>query len=383
MKIVQKMLFGAIVGLFVKNMALCGIDASKPVNEQHPQRTETNTQQQPQILVNAILHSIENMDYHIISLSAVLKSGVVTFQGSLESLFQQIKKNVPKNKTTFVIFSEMFFSSTPLETKHVKPIIEECKKLTSQNQRLFVCVNFLHKFSERPSWLPEEGINSRNKSIKYINTLANPLDSNELVSIFWPEKTNSYKISNYSLIIWNGKPISFYRKSTYCKEADSECIANNNGKWSAGDSTYEFGDWQIHSLCSEDPYQNIFTRLFHSGLISLRICFDVSDTIDDSPLCSKNNAVCFIQANGVPQIAHNFSLSGIQKETCRFVGSAPDKCCFIVSDSHTGKNFGNYMVLRLPDEDDGKNIKHPIKSFSLPYNDENDFISVFDRKKLK
>ncbi|MDR2782144.1 MAG: hypothetical protein LBB21_06895 [Holosporaceae bacterium] len=224
---------------------------------------------------NEVKTAVESRDVRIVFLSAK-KDGVnIPGPENVDSFFLWLKDQIPKDgKVTFVLFSETFFSSDPLDTDRVQSVIDKIKKLSENHPRTFFIVNFLHRFenSNRPVWLPDTGISTPNQSTDLITSDCYPAS---IVSMFWPNPMKGLRVANYSLLIWNKECIAFYRKSTYFRECENLCVADGN---SAGSHTYEFGDWVSHTTTVENSGERKMYNVLFEGnnpLVMMRICSDV------------------------------------------------------------------------------------------------------------
>lgn len=82
-----------------------------------------------------------------------VKKGVLQFLTKLG----RFPKKFNDKKWTFVVFSEMFFSSThALDTQSIQELLRYCNLLTQKHNKLIVVINFLHAFNnkKRPHWMP-------------------------------------------------------------------------------------------------------------------------------------------------------------------------------------------------------------------------------------
>jgi hypothetical protein len=110
-------------------------------------------------------------------------------------------------------------------------------------------------------------------------------------------KSSNFRFSNCTFIIWNGVPISCYRKTTY-KEEDDELVATGY--------SYDFGDWKSYPTPelqnASDDHREI-AKLFNSGkqqVIAARTCYDMNRT----PKLSKQIKLLILTADDSPDASH-------------------------------------------------------------------------------
>lgn len=160
-------------------------------------------------------------------------------------------------------------------------------------------INFLFTFknSNRPPWLPD---NTRDKDeiqkdrifcsaapekIQNIGIITNILEGND------------NRLVNCSILIWNGQPISYYRKSTYCREKDKLIISSAaDGSLAAGDYKYEFGDFKDHIVPGlQGEYSTMAQQLIDGKILTSRICYDLNE-----PYELPEGNLLIINSNGIP-----------------------------------------------------------------------------------
>jgi hypothetical protein len=233
-----------------------------------------------------------------------------------------------KEKWTIIVSSETFFSDEPLDSAELEKIMKGCGLLTEKYKNLAISVNFLHKYRG------ESNTSSRRTPIceDFIATV----DKTELLQ----NRSSDLRFSNCSLIMWNGVPISCYRKTTYFKEGEDPKSKTDIVREGYG---YDFGDWKSYptpELADASDDHKEFAALFNSGkkqIIVSRICADMNFTpnlsssvklliltADDSPGISRwkskigDATVCVSDANkGCSMV-----ISGNEKEA-ELVGNAP------------------------------------------------------------
>jgi hypothetical protein len=187
----------------------------------------------------------------------------------------------------------------------VNDIIVKCREFTRANRKVFIHINFLFNFqnSHRPQWFPETGTDTSVVSKDRIKCTA-PEACWPLISSAHRTTINN-RISNCSVLIWDGEPISYYRKSTYCNEADSLIIAHNGTNFIVGSHKYEFGDFKDHIVPNLGKnHLGIAKMLFDKSickkpLISTKICYD----LNVMPNIGNNVSLLIINANEAPNIA--------------------------------------------------------------------------------
>jgi hypothetical protein len=114
-------------------------------------------------------------------------------------------------------------------------------------------------------------------------------------------RSSDWRFSNCSFVIWNGVPISCYRKTTYREEVEEpegkiDIVRQGYG--------YDFGNWKSYptpelSHASDDHKK--FARLFNTGrkqIIASRICSDLSHM----QTLSKSIKLLIVQADSSPEI---------------------------------------------------------------------------------
>lgn len=234
-------------------------------------------------------------------------------EAKINEIFEKIAKNLQNNNEwTFVIFSENFFGDTnALDDRKVRYIVSKCNELTGSRDKVIVHATFLHEFNI-------------NNSVNWLKNYQMPTDLNRkrvinsrnitLSSLGYGLNSNNH-VANYSLIVWKGRPISIYRKSTYCNESNDifkeyyeeiGCCCCFEHNFNQEFSVYEFGDFQVHSLVSEDSEYSQMANIFSgSYYVTSRICSDLNfpDTIhygntkmlilpaDEAPEWSKDNLI--------------------------------------------------------------------------------------------
>jgi hypothetical protein len=138
-----------------------------------------------------------------------------------------------------------------------------CRLLTEKYQKLIISVNFLHKYEGKSSTFSRRTPISKD----FISGRGNPaLQRN---------KSSNLRFSNCSLVLWNGVPVSCYRKTTYTEEGD-DLVASGYG--------YDFGDFKSYPTpelqAASDEHREI-AQLFNTGkqqIIAARTCYDMNRT---------------------------------------------------------------------------------------------------------
>jgi predicted amidohydrolase len=186
-----------------------------------------------------------------------------------------------KEKWTIIVFSETFFSDDPWDSAELEKVMKLCRTLTEKYNNLVISVNFLHKY---------QGVSNTPSRRAPINEgFVATADKAKLLQ----NRLSDFRFSNCSLIVWNGVPISCYRKTTYLKE-DDELVASGYG--------YDFGDWKSYptlELAEASDDHKEFAALFNSGrkqIVASRICSDLNFIL---PL-SKSIKLLIIQADDAP-----------------------------------------------------------------------------------
>jgi hypothetical protein len=105
--------------------------------------------------------------------------------------------------------------------------------------------------------------------------------------------SSNFRFSNCTFIVWNGVPISCYRKTTY-KEEGNDFLENGYG--------YDFGDWKSYPTPelqnASDAHKEI-AKLFNSGknqIVAARTCYDMNRT----PKLSKQIKLLILTADDPP-----------------------------------------------------------------------------------
>ena len=186
-----------------------------------------------------------------------------------------------------------------------RTIIEKCNVFTRKYDKVLIHINFLHSFDnqDRPAWLPEKGIDTEDihpDRIMCSNGVIFESDASKS-AIFKYDDGKNNRIANYSLLIWNGEPIVFYRKSTYCNEANVLVIKYEPTlqKFQTGDYLYEFGNFRedvVDGLTND--HKKIADALLLDGFFKTRICYDLN-VIENF---GSSTMLLIINANEAPNI---------------------------------------------------------------------------------
>lgn len=257
----------------------------------------------------------------------------------LSNLIDQTMKILDQKKWTIVVFSEHFFSSNSLDSFAVNEIIKCCSILTGKYKRLIICINFLQKYNFL-FHLYDRVYSPPSRSYLFAPPLPpslNPVEADcciiskkEEVKAQLLSETNRYnhfRFSNYSLVIWNGVPVSIYRKTVYHTEQDDLASIGYG---------FDFGNWKSHptiELSTASQEHKNFAKLFNAQepLIAIRICADMLYT----PSLSKKTKLLIVQANGLPP-------GDIWKSI-----DIPTPCtCCVVDTSEFGMFIANYEQLK-------------------------------------
>jgi hypothetical protein len=197
------------------------------------------------------------------------------------------------SKWTILVFQEAFFSKMhALDNYMVKAIVEYCNKLTINNPKLIIVVNFLHEFEDekRLPWLldymPSEKCFASTSILINENTpllfpyhhhirkqaaeeiIYTPLfvSGNQKPKDFCLQ--GEHRLANYSLVIHKGIPIAVYRKSFYTEEKNSLIDKGY---------VYEFGDFIVHPTprVAHSPFFDILFNPAHQ-ICRMFICGDLN-----------------------------------------------------------------------------------------------------------
>jgi hypothetical protein len=157
-----------------------------------------------------------------------------------------------------------------------------CRLLTEKYQKLIISVNFLHKYEGRSRTFSRRAPISKD----FISGRGNPA--------LRRNKSSNLRFSNCSLVLWNGVPISCYRKTTYTEEGD-DLVASGYG--------YDFGDFKSYPTpelqAASDEHKKI-AKLFNSGrkqIIAAKTCSDIAFT----PKLSNKIKLLILTADGSPR----------------------------------------------------------------------------------
>lgn len=286
-------------------------------------------------------------------LCAVYSKQGVEDEHLCERLISRTGKIPNLEKWTVIVFSEHFFSSAQaLDSASVNEIIRCCNVLTTRHKHLIICINFFQKYNflfhlydrvygyhSRPYLFspplppslapvnPAECIQSRKPEVK-----------TELLSE--RNRYSLFRFANYSLVMWNGVPISIYRKTIYHTEQDSLASVGYG---------FDFGNWKNYptiELHNASPEHKEFAKLFNGPepLVTIRICADMLH----APLLSPKTKLLIIQANGLPT-------------RCAWESVTTPTTCCIVDTSNFGMFTATYDTLRS-----GKYKKYNFKKNTFP-----------------
>ncbi len=249
-------------------------------------------------------HSIESGDLNAITINRNCSGNIIGKPSiDIEQILNKIKEIIPqKQKWTFLIFSETFFGNNAIMTENeVQNIVKKCNEFSKLYPKVLLHINFLHKFNnnKRPPWLPLQGIQVTDINLDRIT--CNNIPEPDKKNIFKYNDEAKSRISNYSILICRGCPILFYRKSTYCNEANFQIVKydSETKKFQAGDCLYEFGDFQSHIIDNlDEEHQNLADTLINNKLICTRICYDLNKMNE----LGTNTKLLIINANEAPNI---------------------------------------------------------------------------------
>lgn len=218
----------------------------------------------------------------------------------IQFFLDNLKNNLAKfndKKWTFIVFSEMFFSSThALDTQSIQGLLGYCSLLTRRYERLIVVVNFLHAFNNevRPHWMPH--------NFSTIPLSKDFIDGPSDKLMIRGRRNCLNHLANYSLVFWKGMPISCYRKTTYCNE--------NNALIDQKEYAYEFGDFESYEPFSFFPDHK---HNFQSGHKQIGLLFNdkanrsiVTRVCADSifmPNLQLWEKLLLLSANGCPSVS--------------------------------------------------------------------------------
>jgi predicted amidohydrolase len=190
-----------------------------------------------------------------------------------------------REKWTIIVFSETFFSDEPCDDAEIEQFMRLCRLLTEKHQKLIISVNFLHKYEGKSSTFSRRTPISKD----FISGRGNPaLQRN---------RQSNLRFSNCSLILWNGVPISCYRKTTYTKEGD-DLVSEGYG--------YDFGDFKSYptpELQAVSEAHKEIAKLFNSGrkqIIAAKTCSDIAFI----PSLSKLIKLLILTADGSPNVIY-------------------------------------------------------------------------------
>jgi hypothetical protein len=243
--------------------------------------------------------AIITKNVNIVSVKRFLHIGMNIFsfnEAKINEIFEKIAEKITptENKWTLVVFSEYFFGEiNPLNNNEVNYIVGKCNELTNRYEKVIIHINFLHTFNtidaQCPEWVKYNYIPIANAEIgnRLINT-----DQNMILPVT-AERT--HRGSNYSLVIWNDLPISIYRKSTYCNEANAIFNSAN------ASHAYEFGDFLSHQLGREGIHQQI-ADIFagDASLVITRICADMNREAFLTDQHLRQNGILILPAKEAP-----------------------------------------------------------------------------------
>jgi hypothetical protein len=212
----------------------------------------------------------------------------------IDEIFGRIREKIVSGELMLIIFSESFFGDTKAsDNERINYIMEKCRQLTKDFTKIILHLSFLHEFrvDESPIWLQQYNpISAEEIPSRLINTTqhAEFLRANE---------TNQNRIANYSLVIWNGLPITIYRKSTYCEEAEK----NVNPVSGVATHAYEFGDFKSHILVTNGIFKQM-AEIFAStnSAVITRMCSDMNHRFLNT-LPKNRETLLILPANEAPK----------------------------------------------------------------------------------
>lgn len=249
--------------------------------------------------------AIENDDFNAIAINRNCSGIIGQPSTDIDLIFKKVEESIVLSKWTFIVFSETFFGNTPvINHDTVCKIVTTCNNFSKKHPNVFIHINFLHTFhnKNRPPWLPERGIDTADIHPNRIICAGTTFENDAAkVAIFKYNDRKDNRISNYSLLIWNEKPIVFYRKSTYCNEANASVIKYEptSQKLQAGDYLYEFGDFRENAVDGlTGDYKAIADTLLRDGFFKTRICYDLNEMAG----FDSSTKILIINANEAPSI---------------------------------------------------------------------------------
>lgn len=277
MKFIRKLLFVGIICIFGNvDKHLYGMESSS---------SSSVVEVDEDALSNELGIAVTNKDINVIAVKRFLLIGQDIYifnRDKIDEIFGEIQEKIIPNKWTLLIFSEYFFGKQALDNSTVKYIVEKCRELTESHKKLIVHVNFLHKFdisdADCPLWVKHEYIPISDADIgdRLINA---PQGCIFLAA----NASNTRRVANYSLIIWNKVPISIYRKSTYCNEANDMISCGR-----LDIHAYEFGNFETKKLITDSEPGGKIASFFAGDTQSFvtRICADMNkkDFLTDAHL---------------------------------------------------------------------------------------------------
>jgi hypothetical protein len=116
-------------------------------------------------------------------------------------------------------------------------------------------------------------------------------------------RSSDLRFSNCSRIVWNGVPISCYRKTTYQKEGEGKKKEEDFINSGYG---YDFGDWKSYptpKLSEASGDHKEFAAFFNSGkkqMVASRTCSDMNFT----PELPKSIKLLILTADDSPNASH-------------------------------------------------------------------------------
>jgi hypothetical protein len=244
-------------------------------------------------LISGLEEAIKNQNINIICLTRHPSwgSGILPLSDKqIDGIFQKIQQKLGSesfaSRWTFVIFSECFWGMfNPLKDETVLYIVEKCKFLTKNHNKVIIHITFTHSFCKsipKCEWLHgyciDGGINPSERITR--TSLKKPFKA--------ATEQDDLRLSNYSLMFYKENPISIYRKSTYHQEAD-DLISENR-------YVYEFGNFNDLTIADNFLAKQLIGK---SKMITTRICSDMNDSFLQT-IQLKNKGILFIPAQGVP-----------------------------------------------------------------------------------
>jgi hypothetical protein len=219
-------------------------------------------------------------------------------QITLDEILDEIVVSAPsipgerREKQTIIVFSETFFSDDPWDDREIEKVMKCCGLLTEKHKNLVISVNFLHKY-QGTSQTP-----SRRSPIREKFVVARD-DKSKMVLL--RNRLSDLRFSNCSRIVWNGVPISCYRKTTYQKEGEGK---KKEEDFINGGYGYDFGDWKSYpssELSEASEEHKEFATLFNSGkkqVVASRTCSDMNFT----PKLTESIKLLILTADDAPRL---------------------------------------------------------------------------------